>query len=90
MKGVIGVAILVLVIAATSPGCAEEASEADIERMCERLVVLRDRSGDDKMKAACIAEAKENGVSRRQAMCRILAVNTQEYWNRCRTGEAKP
>lgn len=90
MQGCIGIAVLVLVIAATSPGCAEEASEAEIERMCERLLVLRDKSGDEKMKAGCVAEAKEKGVSRRQAMCRIMAVNTQEYWNRCRTGEARP
>ncbi len=37
----------------------------------------------------CIADAKKEGISSRQALCRISAVNATEYWVRCRTGEAR-
>jgi hypothetical protein len=36
-----------------------------------------------------VADARKEGVSRRQARCRITAINAQEYWTRCRTGEAR-
>lgn len=72
------------------PSCAEKASDNEIAQMCERLTVLRNKVGDEAMKSACITEAMAEGVSKRQALCRIAAVNTQEYWNRCRTGGAPP
>ena len=69
--------------------CAPKASDAEIEQMCDRLLILRNEAGNRTMKAECIETAKAEGVSARQARCRISAVNTQEYWNRCRTGEAR-
>jgi len=57
--------------------------------MCERLAVLRGEEQDEAKTKKCVAQAVQEGVSQRQARCRIQAVNKQEYWNRCRTGAAR-
>ena len=57
--------------------------------MCEHLKVLRDNARIETDVKKCIADAWKEGISQKQALCRISAVNTQEYWNRCRTGEAR-
>ncbi len=57
--------------------------------MCDHLGALRGEGGDEAKKQRCVAEARREEISQRQARCRISAVNTQEYWNRCRTGAAR-
>jgi len=69
--------------------CAPKASDEEIDHMCAHLLEMRGKTGDEAMKAKCIAEAHKEGVTEKQARCRIAAVNLQEYWNRCRTGEAR-
>ena len=89
MNGTICRPLLCVGLACALLGCAEKASDAEIEEMCARLAVLRNKPKDEAMKASCITEARAEGISRRQARCRVAAVNTQEYWNRCRTGEKR-
>jgi hypothetical protein len=57
--------------------------------MCQHLTELRGEEQDEAVTKQCVADARKQGVSQRQARCRITAINTQEYWNRCRTGEAR-
>jgi len=80
---------LVLALAAVSTACAPEAGEAELRQMCEHLAELRGEAADEAATKRCVDEARVEGVSLRQARCRIFAVNTQEYWTRCRTGEAR-
>lgn len=84
------VVLLTAVFVCLSGSCAEKAKGEEIAQMCDRLLELRGKVGDEAMKAACVKEAIEEGISKRQALCRISAINTQEYWNRCRTGEPRP
>ena len=75
-------------MAATS--CQPEASDRELEQMCEHLADLREGSKKISIDVdQCVAEAKKEGVTRKQALCRISAVNPLEYWVRCRTGEAR-
>jgi len=70
-------------------GCAPEATLQELEQMCTHLAELRGEVQDKAKLDECVAEAKKEGTSQRQARCRISAVNKSEYWNRCRTGEAR-
>ena len=70
-------------------GCSQKASSDEIEQMCHKLAQLRNKIKDKAQIKQCIAEAKKESLSKRQAQCRISAVNLQEYWVRCRTGKAK-
>ena len=81
--------LLAMCLAGAPVACAPKASEEEIERMCDRLAALRGKAKDGGMKQKCAAEARREGISKRQARCRISAVNTQEYWSRCRTGDAR-
>ena len=84
------VAVPVVALLALLAGCAEKATDTEIDKMCDRLLELRGKPGDAAMKEQCVREARTEGVLKRRALCRIHAVNTQEYWNRCRTGEPRP
>ncbi len=77
-------------LAALALACSPQATDEEIEQMCRRLVELRKKESDQAMKESCIAEAKAEKISQRQARCRASAVNALEYWNRCRTGAARP
>ena len=79
----------IAVLAAMLSACASNASDEEISKMCDRLLELRDKEGDEAMKESCVTDARNEGVTERQARCRITAVNLQEYWHRCRTGEAR-
>ena len=78
-----------LAVALTSCASAPEVTDEELKQMCQRLVVLRGEEPDVAKTKKCVAEARKEGVSQRQARCRIQAVNKQEYWNRCRTGAAR-
>ena len=80
---------LSLAAVAALHACAPAATEEELTQMCARLQVLRDEEPDPAARKRCVDEARREGISRRQARCRISAVNKQEYWNRCRTGEAR-
>ena len=82
--------VIAAALLASLSGCTEKADDTDIDRMCDHLLELRGNVGDTAMKEACVREARTEGVPKRRALCRIRAVNTQEYWNRCRTGEPRP
>ena len=69
--------------------CAPKATNQELQQMCEQLSVLRKEKPGESNLQKCIAEAEKEGVSQRQARCRIAAINLQEYWNRCRRGEAR-
>jgi hypothetical protein len=80
---------LLAACALAATACAEEpASDAQLRKMCERLEELRGKREPTDV-AGCVDEARREGVSGRQARCRISAANTTEYWVRCRTGEAR-
>ena len=78
-----------IALAFATSACAPKASEEEIDDMCAHLLELRGKTGDEAMKVKCKADAQKEGVTQKQARCRISAANTQEYWNRCRTGEAR-
>ena len=80
---------LFLVVGSATFSCAPQADDEELQKMCEHLKELR---GDGKIETdvnECISEGKREGVTKRQAQCRISASNTQEYFVRCRTGEAR-
>jgi hypothetical protein len=83
---VVGLLILSLGTASCSRPAADK---QEIRKMCIHLLELRrqpeSKAGLDK----CIADAEKEGTTRRQALCRIGAVNKTEYWVRCRTGKAR-
>lgn len=78
-----------VLLTASLVSCAPEATDREIEQMCAHLAELRDDSDIETDVKRCIADARKEGISRKQAMCRISAVNASEYWVRCRTGEAR-
>lgn len=82
----VALVLAALLLAVAVLGCNPEASDTEIKLMCERLTVLRRSEDDRKMLRQCVLEAQREGVSKRQAQCRIEASNKLEYWNRCRTG----
>ncbi|MCP4675836.1 MAG: hypothetical protein GY854_10085 [Deltaproteobacteria bacterium] len=89
MKNALIVLLLVTGLANLTTSCKTDATDQELEQMCDHLVVLR---GEEKVKSVqdkCIADARKEGVSQRQALCRISAVNKSEYWVRCRTGKAR-
>ncbi len=77
------------VLFALVSSCAPKATDEEISNMCDRLLALRGKEGDEAMKRSCVTEAEQEGVSGRQARCRMDAVNLQEYWHRCRTGDPR-
>jgi len=77
-------------LAGASLSCEPRATDEELERMCAHLAELREGSKKIEIDVdQCVADAREEGVSRKQALCRISAVNPLEYWVRCRTGEAR-
>lgn len=89
MNRIITIALLTIGLSSTAISCAEAASDQEIIEMCEHLAEIRGKDKSVQNTKKCIDEAKKEGVSKRQALCRISAINKSEYWNRCRTGEAK-
>jgi len=89
MSNVLIMFLVVVSLGVGAMSCAPAATDGELTRMCERLRVLREEDQDEAAANKCIAEAKMEGVSQRQALCRISAVNKTEYWVRCRTGEAR-
>ena len=81
--------LLVLGLSAVATACKTDATDQEIEKMCEHLMELRSNMNIETDVKKCIADAKKEGVSRRQALCRISAINVTEYWVRCRTGKAR-
>jgi len=77
---------LLLVVAIAASSCSDPPTDEELTAMCKRLAELRGEEPDAAAAKQCVAAARAEGVSRRQALCRIQAINTQEYWNRCRTG----
>ena len=69
--------------------CESKATDEEIEKMCAHLAKLRSSGRIETDVDECVKEGKREGMSRRQALCRISAVNTTEYFVRCRTGEAR-
>ena len=65
------------------------ATEDELEAMCAHLAELRKEVSDEAKTRQCVADAKREGISPKQARCRAAAINLQEYWVRCRTGEAR-
>ncbi|MBN2524992.1 MAG: hypothetical protein JXR76_01275 [Deltaproteobacteria bacterium] len=57
--------------------------------MCSHLLELRNKKEDQQMFSDCVNQAQTEEVTKKQARCRIYAVNKQEYWIRCRTGEPR-
>ena len=86
MKKALTTILLVLGLSVVATSCKTDATDQEIEKMCEHLLDLRSNMNIETDVKKCIADAKKEGVSRRQALCRISAVNTSEYWVRCRTG----
>ena len=81
--------LLVLGTGVTLASCAPAPTDQELGQMCERLRVLRGEPEDEAAVARCVADSEREGVSQRQARCRISAVNKSEYWNRCSTGEPR-
>ena len=81
--------LLALGLSAVATACQTNATDQDIEDMCAHLMELRSDMNIETDVKKCIADAKKEGISSRQALCRISAVNATEYWIRCRTGEAR-
>lgn len=81
--------ISVVILAGAFSACAPTATDDEIQKMCEHLSVLRAQTDIKTDLGKCVAEAKKEGISERQARCRISASNTSEYFVRCRTGEAR-
>lgn len=82
----------VLVAAALAVGvtaCDPAATDQELKTACARLVELRKEQPDATVLKQCVADARREGTTSRQARCRAAAVNPQEYWVRCRTGEAR-
>ena len=86
MKKALTTILLVLGLSAVATSCKTEATEPELEQMCKHLLELRSNMNIETDVKKCIADAKKEGVSQRQALCRISAVNVSEYWVRCRTG----
>ena len=80
--------VIFLLVIGAGVSCAPGATDGELEQMCAHLKELRGKKIETDIEK-CISEAKAEGVSRRQALCRISAVNTTEYFVRCRTGEAR-
>ena len=78
-----------VLLTASFVSCAPKATDQELERMCAHLTELRGDSDIETDVNQCIADARKEGISHKQAMCRISAVNASEYWVRCRTGEAR-
>ena len=89
MRELLIILLLTITLSGAITSCAESASDREIEKMCLHLAKLRGEEQDKSELKKCIKEAKKEGVSKRQALCRISAVNVTEYWVRCRTGEAR-
>ncbi len=87
MKKALTMILLVLGMSAVATSCKTDAIDQELEKMCEHLLELRSNMNIETDVKKCIADAKKERVSQRQAQCRISAVNVSEYWNRCRTGE---
>jgi len=88
MRSAFIVSISVLLAAGVAGSCAPDATDDELRLMCERLRELRDGKTETDVRR-CADDARAEGISRRQARCRISAVNATEYWVRCRTGEAR-
>ena len=82
-------AIMSALVALAIVACASKATDRELDRMCVHLLELRGKVGDKAMMMSCVENAKKENVTQKQALCRISAVNIQEYWHRCRTGEAR-
>lgn len=88
-KGKTTLILLVLGLSTVATACQTDATDHELEKMCEHLLELRSNMNIKTDVKKCIADAKKEDVSRPQALCRISAVNVTEYWVRCRTGEAQ-
>ena len=80
--------LVVLLLTGFATGCAPGPTDDELTAMCEHLAELRKEAPDEARAKQCIADAKRDGTTPKQARCRATAANLQEYWVRCRTGEA--
>jgi hypothetical protein len=89
VKKPLAVQLASLGIACAIGACGSIATDDELAAMCSHLAELRKEQPDETKTKQCIADAKREGTTPKQARCRAAAVNLQEYWVRCRTGEAR-
>lgn len=82
-------AVFAIVLGCAIIACTAAATDDELAAMCTHLAELRKEAPDPAVHEQCVAEARREGTTPKQARCRAAAVNLQEYWVRCRTGEAR-
>lgn len=64
--------------------CVERATDADLDRMCARLVELRPSADATEVVTKCKQDAARERTKKRIADCRAEASDLDTFWNKCR------